>query len=103
MAPSYRITLRQPNGVETVVQCPADQYVLDAAHQAGVKFLPYSCNAGKCSSCCAKVIAGKVDNQAQLFLDRDQVKRGFALLCVSYPESDCVILTHQEEALYFED
>ncbi|MEB3235300.1 MAG: 2Fe-2S iron-sulfur cluster-binding protein [Cyanobacteriota bacterium] len=103
MAPTYAITLRQPNGHEDVIQCPADQYILDAAQDAGLSSLPYSCNAGKCSSCCARVVSGKVDNEAQLFLDKDQVKRGFALLCVSYPESDCTILTHQEEALYFED
>ena len=103
MASSFRITLRSPNGSETSFDCPPDQYVLDAAQQAGIKSLPYSCNAGKCSSCCARVLKGKVDNDAQLFLDKDQVKRGFALLCVSYPMDDCVILTHQEEALYFED
>ena len=103
MADTYTIKLRQPGGKEDVIQCRDDQYILDAALDAGLKTLPFSCNAGKCSSCCAKVVTGKVDNDAQLFLDKDQVKRGFALLCVSYPESDSVILTHQEEALYFED
>jgi ferredoxin len=103
MADSYSITLRQPGGKEDVIQCRTDQYILDAAQEAGMKSLPFSCNAGKCSTCCARVVSGKVDNDAQLFLDRDQVRRGFALLCVSYPESDSVILTHQEEALYFED
>lgn len=103
MASSFQITLRHPSGEEDLIQCAADQYILEAAQQAGLKSLPYSCNAGKCSSCCARVISGKVDNEAQLFLDRGQVQRGFALLCVSYPEADSVILTHQEEALYFED
>ena len=103
MAATYSITLRQPGGKEDVIQCAEDQYILDAAQLAGLKSLPFSCNAGKCSSCCARVISGKVDNDAQLFLDKDQVKHGFALLCVSSPEADSVILTHQEEALYFED
>lgn len=103
MATTYTVTLRHPNGQEDVIQCSADQYILDAAQQAGVSSLPFSCNAGKCSTCCARVLKGKVDNEAQLFLDANQVKRGFALLCVSYPEADSLILTHQEEALYFED
>ena len=103
MADTYKITLRQPGGKEDVIQCRADQYILDAAQEAGLKTLPFSCNAGQCSTCCAKVVSGKVDNDAQLFLDKDQVKRCFALLCVNYPEADSVILTHQEEALYFED
>ena len=99
MAPTYSITLRHRNGHEDVIQCSADQYILEAAQLAGIKTLPYSCNAGKCSSCCAKVIAGKVDNDAQLFLDKDQVKRGFALLCVAYPQSDCTIEANVEEQL----
>ena len=103
MTATYTVTLRHPGGQEDVIQCPADQYILDAAQQAGVSTLPFSCNAGKCSSCCARVLKGKVDNESQLFLDADQVKRGFALLCVSYPEADSLILTHQEEVLYFED
>jgi ferredoxin len=103
MTAMYTITLRHPGGKEVEIQCAADQYILDAAQEAGIKSLPFSCNAGKCSTCCARVLAGKVDNEAKLFLDKDQVKRGFALLCVSYPESDSLILTHQEEALYFED
>jgi ferredoxin len=103
MPDSFRITLRHTSGTENVIECTPDQYVLDAAQQAGLKTLPYSCNAGKCSTCCARVLKGKVDNDAQLFLDKGQVKRGFALLCVTYPESDCLILTHQEESLYFED
>jgi ferredoxin len=103
MAKVYTIVLRQQGGKEDTIQCSADQYILDAAQQAGISSLPFSCNAGKCSSCCARVLSGKVDNDAQLFLDKDQVKRGFALLCVSYPEADSVILTHQEESLYFED
>jgi ferredoxin len=103
MSQTYKITLRRPDGQEQTIDCASDQYILDAAQQAGLNWLPYSCNAGKCSSCCARVSSGKVDNDDQLFLDADQVRRGFALLCVSCPQSDSVILTHQEEALYFED
>ena len=95
---SFKIELRMPNGIKHF-NCPDDEYVLEAAEQAGID-MSYSCRAGACSTCVGKIIQGTVDQSDQSFLDDDQMENGYSLLCVAYATSDLIVKTDCEEELW---
>ena len=96
---TYQVRLiSKKTNLDVTIPCEEDMYILDAAEVAEIE-LPFSCRAGSCSSCVAKVVEGEINQDDQVFLDDDQMAKGFALLCVTYPRSDCTIRTHQEAYL----
>lgn len=96
---TYQVRLiNKKEDLDTVIEIDEETTILDGAEENGIE-LPFSCHSGSCSSCVGKVMEGEVDQSDQIFLDDDQMSKGFALLCVTYPRSNCTIKTHQEPYL----
>ena len=61
--------------------------LLDAGMDNGME-LPYSCKAGVCSTCKAKLVKGKVDMDISHGLEPHEVEAGYILTCQAHPISD---------------
>lgn len=93
----YLVTFVTPDR-EVQANVPDDQYLLDAAVEAGLE-LPYMCLQGWCTTCAGRIVAGQVDqSEARRLYPQDEAA-GFVLLCSAYPRSDLRILTHQRDAM----
>ncbi len=61
--------------------------ILAAAIRQGVP-LPYSCRAGRCSSCVAHCVSGRVRMTHNEVLTEKDLAEGLVLTCVGYAETD---------------
>ena len=69
--------------------------ILDAGMVNGME-LPYSCKAGVCSTCKAKLVKGKVDMDINHGLEPHEIEAGYILTCQSHPITDEVIVSFDE-------
>ena len=93
---SWKVTV-QHEGKSQILTVAEDCSILSAAKDAGID-LPYDCEMGVCLTCPAKVLEGKVDSTGTT-LDDSVVERGYALTCTTYPRSDIVIRSIDEDEL----
>ncbi|MGI0479520.1 2Fe-2S iron-sulfur cluster-binding protein [Geminocystis sp. CENA526] len=100
MVKTYQVTIhnRQTNTSETVI-VPEDRYILNTAEHQDVE-PPFSCRNGACTTCAVKIIEGEVYQPEAMGLSPDLQKQGYALLCVSYPRSNLVVETQDEDEVY---
>ena len=72
-----------------------DQSILEAALENNLD-APFSCQAGVCSTCRCKVIEGDIEMIANHALEDDEITKGYALSCQSYPLSDHLVIQYDQ-------
>ena len=77
---------------ERSISAAEDLPVLTAAQRAGLA-LPHSCRSGRCGSCRARLLSGRIEYQAgpPLGLSAQERQDGYVLLCQALPRSDLVV------------
>lgn len=73
-----------------------EKTVLEAALDANID-APYSCTAGVCSTCVARLVDGEVEMDANYSLEDYEVKRGFILTCQSHPVTDKIVVDYDQQ------
>jgi ring-1,2-phenylacetyl-CoA epoxidase subunit PaaE len=91
--PSPKMITVRAGGMVWQFEAVWPQTILQAglAHQV---HLPYSCRGGRCSTCVAKCLRGKVTMTINEVLTEDDLREGLVLPCVGYAETD-VELTYE--------
>jgi CDP-4-dehydro-6-deoxyglucose reductase len=74
------------------IRVPPGENVLAAALAAGIP-LPYSCRAGRCASCKARLLGGRIEYPSGTppGITAAEISRGEVLLCQAQPRSDLVV------------
>jgi ring-1,2-phenylacetyl-CoA epoxidase subunit PaaE len=69
--------------------------ILDAAEGAGLD-LPFSCRAGVCSTCRAKLVSGSAEMEHNVALEDWEVEAGYILCCQARPTSAALEISYDE-------
>ena len=73
----------------------ANETLLESARRAGLS-PPFSCEAGNCGTCMAKLVEGKATMRVNDALDDDEVAEGYILTCQGVPDTESVTVEYDE-------
>ena len=69
--------------------------LLEAARRAGMG-PPFSCEAGNCGTCMAKIIDGSATMRVNDALDEDEVDDGYVLTCQGVPNTPNIKVSYDD-------
>jgi ferredoxin len=72
----------------------ANETLLDSARRAGLS-PPFSCEAGNCGTCMAKLVEGRATMRVNDALDDDEVAEGYILTCQGVPDTESVTVEYE--------
>lgn len=98
MADVYTVEIKH-QGTNHTISVPADRTILEVALEQGLE-LPYSCNAGVCTTCSALVVEGAIDQSDAAGIGPSVQEAGYALLCSAYAKSNLKLETEKEDEVY---
>jgi ferredoxin len=76
------------------VQRVENETLLETARRAGLS-PPFSCEAGNCGTCMAKLVEGKATMRVNDALDEDEVAEGYILTCQGVPDTESVTVEYE--------
>ncbi|MFF2846303.1 2Fe-2S iron-sulfur cluster-binding protein [Streptomyces sp. NPDC058001] len=91
--PGGTITIRLGTQRVAVPRHP-DETLLQTARRAGLA-PPFSCEAGNCATCMARVTEGSVTMRANDVLTEDEVAEGYVLTCQGVPKTPSVTVEYE--------
>jgi len=77
----------------SVPQVPGET-LLESARRAGLA-PPFSCEAGNCGTCMARLIEGTAIMRCNDALDPEEVADGYILTCQGVPDTDSVTVLYE--------
>lgn len=80
---------------KATVPMVSGETVLETARRAGLD-PPFSCEAGNCGTCMAKLTEGRVTMRVNDALDDDEVDEGYILTCQSVPDTSSITVRYDE-------
>jgi|ERR1700742_886585 len=68
--------------------------LLETARRAGLN-PPFSCEAGNCGTCMAKLEVGRATMRVNDALEEDEVAEGYILTCQGVPDTDSITVRYE--------
>lgn len=80
---------------KTTVPRRPGETLLETARRAGLT-PPFSCEAGNCGTCMAKLTDGSAKMRVNDALDDDEVDDGYVLTCQAVPDTADVVVDYEQ-------